>query len=261
MSRNTAAGRIPAARAHRRRGNVDALPPFVWTLRQVSGPRPAVTAQGSRERSPRRCCLRRGNESRASAERVRSVLSDEVRLWRTDSHPVCWLRNRSAPRRPNAGTSPHTPPRRRLRHDQGVQEPGHHGPRHAWLDATKRAGGRVIADDDEQCVGCQISNALERESQRSAPRRRSRPPRPPTRRSISALATAVSTATTSNPLVPSRGIHVPLPARPAVITRSRPLRAASTRRPEPVARRNVRGSTCSLAPWWTIVDHFDSETH
>ena len=33
---------------------------------------------------------------------------------------------------------------------------------HAVLDATQRAGRRVIADDEEHGIGCQISNMLKR---------------------------------------------------------------------------------------------------
>ena len=84
--------------------------------------------------------------------------------------------------------------------DQGVQESGHRRPRHASLDATQRAGGRVIADGDEHGIGCQISNALERVAQVGLDDDRVRPS--PETASISASSLSAA-ATTSNPLVPS----------------------------------------------------------
>jgi len=104
---------------------------------------------------------RRGNEFRVAAKRARKVRSDEIRFrGHQRSHHALW--NMKPARWPERGHEPPRDGRSDAFGDESAQESGHHCPRHTSLDATERAGGRVIADDDEHCVGCQISNALER---------------------------------------------------------------------------------------------------
>ena len=107
---------------------------------------------------------RRGDEFRVVAKRVRKVLSDRDPPSRTGA--ICPRHGEHAARPcPERGHEPPHDGRPDAFGDQGVQESGHRCPGHTSLDATQRAGGRVIADDDEHGIGCQISNVLERVAQ------------------------------------------------------------------------------------------------
>ena len=148
--------RILLRALHGCRGNVDALRTLVWTFVR------ADPAQRQHEARGNGHChgARRGNEFRVVAKRGRNILSDEIHFGGQKPSADALWNLQHAPRSQRG----HEPPDGRCSDafgDQGVQEPGHHGPRHTWLDATERAGGRAIADDDEQCIGCQISNVFE----------------------------------------------------------------------------------------------------
>ncbi len=138
-------------------GNGNSLRTLVWTFVHADPAQRQHEARGDGHRRG----ARRGNERRVVAKRGRNVLSDEIHFGgQKPSADALWNLQRA----PRSQRWHEAPDGRRSDAfgDQGVQEPGHHGPGHTWLDATERAGGCVIADDDEQCIGCHISNALER---------------------------------------------------------------------------------------------------
>ena len=107
---------------------------------------------------------RRGNELRVVAKRVRKMRSDQIRLREQERYAHAMGNMQRGPC-PERGHEPPHDSRPDTFGDQGVQESGHRCPRHASLDATQRAGRRVIADDDEHGIGCQISNMLKRVAQ------------------------------------------------------------------------------------------------
>ena len=136
---------------------MDALGRFVWTFVRAGRAQSQRKARGNGHRDG----ARRGKEFRVVAKRARSILSDEIRFGGQQPSADA-MGNLQRPSRPERGQEPPHNGAPDAFGDQGVKEPGHHRTRHTWLDATERAGGRVVADDDEQCVGCQVSNVLER---------------------------------------------------------------------------------------------------
>ena len=138
---------------HGRRRNEDALRTFV----RAGHAQRQHKAGGNGHRDG----ARRGHEFHVFAKRVRNVRSDEVRF-RGQQRSAHALGDMQRAPRPERGHEPPHDGRSDAVGDEGVQESGHRCPRHTTLDATERAGGRVIADDDEHRIGCQISNVLER---------------------------------------------------------------------------------------------------
>ncbi len=96
-----------------------------------------------------------------AAKRVRKMRSDQIRLRGQERYAHAMGNVQRGPR-PERGHEPPHDGRPDAFGDQGVQESGHRRPGHAWLDTTQRASRRVIADDDENGIGCQISNVLKR---------------------------------------------------------------------------------------------------
>ena len=141
---------------HDRRRDADALRPFVRAGRAHSNHK--ARGNGHQDRA------RRSNEFRVVAKRVRKMRSDQIRL-RGEKRYAHAMGNMQRGPCPEPGDEPPHDGRPDAFGDQGVQESGHRRPGHTSLDATQRAGRRVIADDDEHGIGCQISNVLKRVAQ------------------------------------------------------------------------------------------------